>query len=102
MRRGKTRTLGGMNASALEAEVLSRIAEDYEAAHTIAGDIARDLRRPIPEAEVLKALLSLARGGLAQAYVYDSKAQRYRAISASEAQQEKQPWFMSTRARHAT
>ena len=91
-----------MNASALEAEVLSRIAEDYEAPHTIAGDIARDLKHPVSEAEVLVALLSLARGGSAQAYVYDAKGQRYRPISAAEAQAEKDPWFMAKRARHAT
>jgi hypothetical protein len=34
--------LGGMaNASAFQREVLSRVAEDYEAPHTITSDIAR-------------------------------------------------------------
>jgi len=99
MRRGKTRTLGGMNANALETEVLSRIAEDYEAAHTIAGDIARDLKRPVSEAEVLKALLSLAHGGLAQAFVYEANGQRYRPIDAAEAARVKEPWFMVTKSR---
>jgi hypothetical protein len=91
-----------MSASALETEVLGRVAEDYEAPHTIAGDIARDLKRPVSEADVLAALLSLARGGLVQAYVYESKNQRYRAISASEAADAQDPWFMAKRASHAT
>ena len=102
LQRAKIGTLGGMNASALETEVLSRVAEDYEAAHTIAGDIARDLKQPVSEAEVLTALLNLARGGLVQAYVYEARNQRYRSVSAGEAAAAKDPWFMAKRARHAT
>jgi hypothetical protein len=83
------------SSSALELEVLSRVAEDYEAAHTITGDIARDLKRSISEAEVRQALLALARGGLVQAYLYDASAQRYRTISPTEAEAAKEPWFMS-------
>jgi len=91
-----------MSATALETEVLSRVAEDYEAPHTIAGDIARDLERSISEAEVLTALLSLARSGLVQAYVYEPSSQRYRAISASEASAAQDPWFKAKRASYAT
>ena len=82
-------------ASAFELEVLSRVAEDYEAAHTIAADMARDLKRTVSEAEVRQALLTLARGGLVQAYFYDDGAQRYRTISPAEAEAAQQPWFMS-------
>src|SRR4249920_2324361 len=79
----------------LETEVLSRVAEDYEAAQTIAPDIARDWKHPVLEAEVLGALLNLARAGLVQAYVYESSEGRYRPISAEEAEGTKEPWFMS-------
>src|SRR5258708_3989376 len=46
--------------TSFEDEVLGRISSDYEAAHTNADDIARDLKRPVTQAEVLAALLSLA------------------------------------------
>jgi hypothetical protein len=80
--------------SAFELEVLGFVADDYEAPHTIAGDIGRELQRPTTEAEVLAALLSLARTGLVQSYVYDSSGSRYRAISAKEAASAKDPWFL--------
>jgi hypothetical protein len=84
--------------NSFELEVLGFVAEDYEAPHTIAGDIARELQRPTTEAEVLAALLSLARTGLVQSYVYDSGGSQYRAISAKEAASTKDPWFMATAA----
>jgi hypothetical protein len=83
------------SASALQREVLSRVAEDYEAAHTITSDIARDLGRSISEAEVTQALLELARAGAVQAYVYDVSSQRYRTISPAEAEAAKEAWFMA-------
>jgi hypothetical protein len=86
-----------MSASTLHTEVLSRVGEDYEAPHTIADDIARNLKRPVSEEELLAALLALAREGLVQAYVYEPKSQRYRAISASKAATVKDPWFMAKR-----
>ena len=76
-----------------EDEVLGRVSNDYEAAHTITGDIARDLKRPVTEAEVLVALLNLAHSGLVQAYVYDASNKRYRAIAAGEAKDAKELWF---------
>jgi hypothetical protein len=84
--------------SAFELEVLGFVADDYEAPHTIARDIARELQRPTTDGEVLAALLSLARSGLIQSYVYDSGGSRYRAISAKEASSTKDPWFMATAA----
>jgi len=51
------------NSSAIQHEVLNRVAEDYEAAHTITADIARDLGKAVSEAEVKQALLALARAG---------------------------------------
>jgi hypothetical protein len=82
--------------SAFELEVLGFVADDYEAPHTIASDIARELQRPTTEAEVLAALLALARTGMVQSYVYESGGSRYRAISAQEAASAKDPWFMAT------
>jgi len=83
------------SSSTFEREVLDRVADDYEAAHTIAADIARDLKRAVSEAEVRQALLALARDGQVQAYVYDTGAQRYRTVSPVEAEAAKEPWFMS-------
>jgi len=85
------------SSSAFECEVLSRVAEDYEAAHTITADIVRDLKRAVSEAEVRQALLALARGGLVQSYLYDTCAQRYRMVSPAEAEAAKEPWFMSVK-----
>jgi hypothetical protein len=82
-------------ATALQREVLSRVAEDYEAAHTITADIARDLGRSVSEAEVTVALLELARAGSVQAYVYDKSTQRYRKVSPGEAEAAKEAWFMA-------
>jgi hypothetical protein len=84
--------------TALEREVLSRVGDDYEAAHTIASDIVRDLGHSVSEAEVNQALLALARAGAVQAYLYDPTAGRYRTVSAAEAEASKEAWFMTTKA----
>jgi hypothetical protein len=85
------------SASALQQEVLSRVAEDYEAAHTITSDIARDLGRAVSEVEVRQLLLALAYSGAVQAYVYDAGTQRYRTVSPAEAAAAKEPWFMAVK-----
>jgi hypothetical protein len=96
LQRATTRTLGGMaSLTSLQREVLSRVAEDYEAAHTITADISRDLNRPVSEGEVKQALFSLARVGLVQAYLYDANARRYKKIDSAEAESAEEPWFMS-------
>ena len=78
----------------MQDEVLGRCADDYEAPHTIAGDIARKLGRPIPEAEVLAAFLSLASIGLVQSYVFEASDGSYVPISVAEASQQDAVWFM--------
>ena len=89
-------TLVGMGKpSAFELEVLGWVADDYEAPHTIAGDISKALKRTISEADVRLALLALAHNGLVQAYAYDAERERYSPISASEAQASQGPWFMA-------
>ena len=75
-----------MSSSAtFEYEVLGRCGNDYEAPHTIAGDLARDLQRPIAEVEVLAAFLSLAAKGLVQAYVFEDSTSRYVPVSSTTA-----------------
>ena len=90
-------TLVGMAThSAFELEVLGWVANDYEAPHTIAGDIARESGRATSEAQVRTALLALAQSGMVQAYVYEAHAQRYKPITHGEAAAAADPWFMST------
>jgi len=57
--RGRCGVLEPCN-SAFELEVLGWVADDYEAPHTITGDIARETGRSTTEAEVRAALLALA------------------------------------------
>ena len=81
---------------AFEMEVLGWVTEDYEAPHTIADDIARELNRATSESEVRAALVALAQSGMVQAYVYESQSHGYKPISASEAATTEAPWFMAT------
>jgi len=81
--------------SAFQLEVLGHVADDYEAPHTIADDIAKALNRAISEADVRSALLALEHNGLVQAYAYDAERKRYDPISASDAQRLQGVWFMA-------
>jgi hypothetical protein len=91
---------------AFELEVLGWVAEDYEAPHTIAGDIAREIGRPVSEAEVRCALLDLTERGLVQAYAFEPGSGRYRSVTSAEARTIPEPWFMATQSpsegEHAT
>jgi hypothetical protein len=91
-----------MNVSAFESEVLDRCGNDYEAPHTIANDLARDLKRPVTESEVRAAFLSLASGGLVQAYVFEGSTNRYVPISSAAAVHESGAWFISKVGRGAS
>lgn len=84
-----------MSISAFEGEVLGRCGSDYEAPDTIANDIARDLKRPVTEAEVRAAFLSLASKGLVQAYVFEPSTSRYVPISSAAASRDEAAWFMT-------
>ena len=79
-----------------EEEVLGFVCDDYEAPHTIAIDIARELGRPITEVEVRTALLALAAKGQVQAYVFEKASNRYIPISSYAASHEPDAWFMAT------
>jgi hypothetical protein len=85
-----------MKLPAMEDEVLGRCADDYEAPHTIAGDISRDLHREVTEAEVRAAFLSLASKELVQAYVVDRATNRYVPISGAVAERDHHAWFFIT------
>ena len=85
-----------MGRSAIEDEVLGRCADDYEAPHTITGDISRDTGRSVTEKEVRTAFLALAGKGLVQPYVFESASGRYVAISAAEAEHHDAAWFFIT------
>ena len=84
--------------SAFELEVLGWVADDYEAPHTITGDIARETGRSTTEAEVRAALLALAQSAMVQAYVYDAQTQSYKPVTYREAAMATDAWFMSTAA----
>ena len=89
-----TRSLASfMNLSAIEDETLGRCADDYEAPHTIAGDITRDLGRPVSELEVRAAFFSLAEKGLVQAYRFDTSSNHWVAISPIDASREEAAWY---------
>ena len=72
------------------------LGNDFEAPHTIASDLGRDLGRVITEAEVRAALLHLALKGWAQASLFEALSGRFVPIEAEEAAQQQSAWFMAT------
>lgn len=79
--------------SAFNDEVLERVADDFEAPHTIAADLARDLGREVKECEVLQALLALATSGQVQAFVYETATQDFVPVDVSEVVSRETLWF---------
>ena len=82
--------------SGFQLDVLSRVTDDFEAPHTIAGDLERDLGRPVSDAEVLAVLVELTAAGLTCAYQYSHTDQRYVRIEAAQVGLVPDPWFRST------
>ena len=74
-------------------EVLERVADDFEAPHTIATDLARDLGREVTDYEVLQALLALATSGQVQAFVYETTKQDFVPVVISEVVSRETLWF---------
>ena len=66
-----------------EREVLGWLLDDYESPSSIAGDIARELDRPVTEAQVSEALRALVQKGLAEAFRYDKEAEAFERIQLS-------------------
>src|SRR6185369_4506986 len=90
-----TRSLASfMNITEFEVEVLGWCGNDYEAPHTIASDMTRELRRTVTESEVRAAFLSLAAKGLVDAFTVDKSANRFVPISAVEATRDETAWFI--------
>jgi hypothetical protein len=73
-----------MSLSKFEVNVLGWVLNDYEAVHTIRGDIARDLGRPVSEEEVGAALLTLARMSLVDVFFFDVALSQYRPAGPDE------------------
>ena len=63
--------------SDFEKNVLNASRDDYEAPHTIAADLSRDLGRAVDEHEVMSAFVRIANLGLVQAFEFDATAQRF-------------------------
>ena len=82
-----------MRATEFQMEVLGRVADDYEAIHTIRGDMERDLARPVSEKEVGSALLHLVALGFVDSFVYDAANTKYQRV-AVETQAVEQLWFL--------
>lgn len=85
-----------MSLSPFQLEVLNWVLMDYEAPHTIAKDISREIGRPVSEVETLNALVALAEAGLVQAFVYEDVSQRYEAIELGRFQSAEEVWFAAT------
>jgi hypothetical protein len=88
------------NVDHFELDVLDWVLVDYEAPHTIAAEIGRELQIPVQEAEsrVKDTLIRLAERGLVQAYVYQASTHRYESITPGEARLAAEPWFLATEA----
>lgn len=81
--------------SEIEQRVLNASCDDYEAPHTIAGDLTRYLGYVVSEEQVRVAFLRLAELGLVQAFEHDAAAQRFQPIQASAVPAAAEPWFLS-------
>ena len=82
-----------MNATEFQIEVLGRVADDYEAIHTIRGDMERDLARTVSEKEVGSALLELVAMGFVDCFVYDAANTKYQRVVVEKHAVEKM-WFL--------
>ena len=69
--------------SPFELDVLGSVADDYEAVHTVRGDLERDLGRPISVQEPSSALVHLVELGFVDAFVFDSGIRNYRRVDLS-------------------
>jgi hypothetical protein len=95
--RGGSQTVQVTDFASFDLEVLELVVNDYEAPHTIIEEIARDLGRPVSEAEVLESLLRLVKSGKVQAYLFDRGCEQFRLVNASEAGKTHDLWFMASR-----
>ena len=85
--------------NAFDLDVLGRVANDYEAAHTIRSDIERDLARTVSASETEFALVRLVDAGFVDAYSYDAQGSAYRKVNIGFGPAA-QLWFLISRAGH--
>jgi hypothetical protein len=64
-----------------DIDVLGSIGNDYEAIHTIRGDLERDLGRSVASEEVGVSLCRLVELGFADAFQFDAATGMYRQVS---------------------
>jgi len=79
----------------LDQYVLGSASDDFEAPHTIATDLSRDLGRVITEQEVMTSFVRLAQAGLVQAFRYDVEINRFVPVPAGAIALIAEPWFMA-------
>ena len=79
---------------AFDLDVFGRVGNDYEAIHTIHGDLERDLERAVAEEEVGAALLRLVGLGFVDALRYDIRTNSYVRVS-PEAFDVRDLWFLT-------
>ena len=85
-----------MSLSAIEEEVLWACGDDYEAPHTIAAHVAREMERPVSESEVRAAFLSLAESGHVQPFLFDERLKEWKPVPPEVAKRDPSVWFMAT------
>ena len=79
---------------AFDLDVFGRVGDDYEAIHTIRGDLERDLARPISVDEVGAALLRLVSLGFIDAFKFDAERNAFCRVKATVHPTE-ELWFLT-------
>ena len=83
-----------MTLSDFEIQVLEFVANDYEALHTIQGDLARDLQREVSGEELGAALVKLALSGLVRSFSYGAENGKFQQIAAPDGTSVAKCWFL--------
>jgi hypothetical protein len=78
---------------AFDLDVFGCVGNDYEAIHTIRGELERDLGRRVYAEEVAAALLRLASQGFVDAFEFDPTVNSYRRVAPS-AYAPNELWFL--------
>jgi hypothetical protein len=63
-----------------ELDVLAAVTNDFEAVHTIRGDLERDLGRSVSVVELSSALVHLGQLGFVDAFTFDRALGSYRKV----------------------
>lgn len=90
-----------MNASdTLDEKVWLAAVNAYEAPHTIAADLARDLGRSVSESEVLSSFVRLARAGRVEAFQLSPSQPHAVRVPVAEIATIAEPWFLAAEVEH--